>query len=157
MDVSLLARFVDAFAKGIELADAKGPQAGKYSPGIGPHKEPETIGLVINEIESQGLLNVAFKREVLYPNAALHCDVLVEERNTSLYVEVKMMRKLKNNGRSEDYATSHLLSPYPDDRSALTDIDKLRNSGFAGPKAILIYGFDYDPFPSVKEGQVEAA
>ena len=57
------------------------------------------------------------------------------------------MRKLRNNGDSEDHATGHISSPYPEDKSALTDIDKLRNSGLQGPKAILIYGFDYDAFP----------
>jgi hypothetical protein len=36
----------------------------------------------------------------------------------------------------------HILSPYPGDRSALTDCRKLRESGLPFRKAILIYGFD---------------
>ena len=69
------------------------------------------------------------------------------DSGVSLHVEVKMMRRLRNNGDSEDHAIGHILSPYPEDKSALTDIDKLRNSAFEGAKAILIYGFDYDAFP----------
>ena len=41
----------------------------------------------------------------------------------------------------------HILSPYPKQNSALTDIAKLRTSGFEGDKAILIYGYDYDDYP----------
>ena len=37
-----------------------------------------------------------------------------------------------------------ILSPYPDDRSAVTDCRKLAGSGFAGRRAVLIYGFE-DP------------
>ena len=39
------------------------------------------------------------------------------------------------------------MSPYPHDRSALTDIEKLKTSGFEGKKAILIYGYECDQFP----------
>jgi hypothetical protein len=39
---------------------------------------------------------------------------------------------------------THILSPYPQDRSALTDVSKLARSGFPCRLAVLIYGFDYD-------------
>jgi hypothetical protein len=38
-------------------------------------------------------------------------------------------------------------SPYPQRRGALTDIQKLRDSGLDGGKAIVIYGYDYDDYP----------
>ena len=41
----------------------------------------------------------------------------------------------------------HILSPYPEHRSALTDCKKLRASGLEGRKAILIYGFDSPAWP----------
>jgi hypothetical protein len=37
----------------------------------------------------------------------------------------------------------HILSPYPEHRSALTDCSKLVASALAEQKAILIYGYDY--------------
>ena len=50
----------------------------------------------------------------------------------------------RDNGNYEDTTTKKILSPYPDDRSAVTDCRKLASSGFAGRRALLIYGFD-DP------------
>jgi hypothetical protein len=41
----------------------------------------------------------------------------------------------------------HILSPYPADRSALTDCVKLVQSQLAGHKAVVIYGFDYPGLP----------
>jgi hypothetical protein len=44
----------------------------------------------------------------------------------------------------EDTAIKKILSPYEDDRSAVTDCVKLLGSTFEGRKAVLIYGFE-DP------------
>jgi len=50
MAMKLLDNFVTAFAKGMELADAKRPQAEsqrtrrQYHPGLGPHTENNTVG-----------------------------------------------------------------------------------------------------------------
>lgn len=41
----------------------------------------------------------------------------------------------------------HILSPYPDHRSALTDCSKLAASGLAAHKAILIYGYEHPNRP----------
>ena len=150
MPEKILDRFVKAFANAMKLVDAEKPIAKKnFSPGIGPHEEVKTVALVLSEIKSCGLMGEAFdyKPEVHYPDGSKKCDLRLLHDDTRLYVEVKMMRKLRNNGDPEDYATAHILSPYSADRSALTDIDKLRNSGLHGPKAILIYGYDYDEFP----------
>lgn len=82
---------------------------------------------------------------VPYPAARQECDLCLGEAPLWQWaIEVKMLRFMGNNGKPNDNILTHILSPYPDDRSALTDCDKLRASGFAGRKAILIYGFDYD-------------
>jgi hypothetical protein len=52
-----------------------------------------------------------------------------------------------DNGKPNDNMLMHILSPYPNDRSALTDCVKLVESGLDGRKAILIYGFDYAGLP----------
>jgi hypothetical protein len=59
-------------------------------------------------------------------------------------IEVKMLRFMGNNGKLNDNILMHMLSPYPEDRSALTDCDKLRASGFHGRRAVIIYGYDYE-------------
>ncbi len=51
------------------------------------------------------------------------------------------------NGKPNDNMLMHILSPYPSDRSALTDCVKLLDSGLTGRKAVVIYGFDYPNLP----------
>jgi hypothetical protein len=58
-----------------------------------------------------------------------------------------MLRLMGNNGKPNDNMLMHILSPYPVDRSALTDCDKIVKSGIGSRKAILIYGFDYPSLP----------
>jgi len=41
----------------------------------------------------------------------------------------------------------HILSPYPEHRSALTDCEELARSRLPGRKAIVIYGFDHAGWP----------
>jgi hypothetical protein len=67
--------------------------------------------------------------------------------NAPCFIEAKMMRLFGDNGRPNDNILTHILSPYPQQRSALTDCDKLRSSGFIGRLFILIYGYEYDGYP----------
>src|SRR4051812_11135990 len=78
-----------------------------------------------------------------YPsNPRQTCDLVVlsQERWS---VEVKMARFRGDNGKPTDEMLMHLISPYEEDRSALTDCAKLAHSGFPGRMAVLIYGFDH--------------
>ena len=45
-------------------------------------------------------------------------------------IEVKMARHRRDNGDYENTTTKKILSPCPDDRSAVTDCRKLASSGF---------------------------
>jgi hypothetical protein len=58
-------------------------------------------------------------------------------------VEIKMLRLMSDNGKPNDNMLMHILSPYPNDLSALTDCVKLIRSGLPGRKAVVIYGFDW--------------
>jgi hypothetical protein len=58
-----------------------------------------------------------------------------------------MLRFLGDNGKENSNILMHILSPYPAHRSALTDCDKLVQSGLRGRKAIIIYGFDHTDWP----------
>ena len=56
-----------------------------------------------------------------------------------------MARLAGDNGKADDTSIKDILSPYPDDRSALTDCTKLLEAPVDCSKAILIYGFDWLP------------
>ena len=58
-----------------------------------------------------------------------------------------MLRLMGDNGKPNDNMLSHILSPYPTFRSALTDCTKLATSKLQGRRAVLIYGFDYTDLP----------
>jgi len=53
-----------------------------------------------------------------------------------------MLRLLGDNGGLNDNMLMHILSPYPQHRSALTDCQKLLESGFESRTAIAIFGYD---------------
>jgi hypothetical protein len=59
-------------------------------------------------------------------------------------IEAKMLRLVGDNGKLNHNMLMHILSPYPEHRSALTDCDKLVASGLTGRRAIVIFGYDYD-------------
>src|SRR5215471_6965676 len=58
-----------------------------------------------------------------------------------------MLRLISDNGKLNDNMLMHVLSPYPAHRSALTDCEKLVNSGLPGHKAIMIFGYDLEGWP----------
>lgn len=146
-----LGDFVNSFGIGMKRADADGPQAvsrtGRiYQPGIGPHTESATITLAL-ENGLHPLLKCA-RREVPYPSVPRNaCDVVVEDGAEIWAIEVKMLRLMGDNGKPNDNMLMHILSPYPQHRSALTDCSKLLESGFDGKKAVVIFGYDYADFP----------
>ena len=142
-----LNEFLSEFAARIQFADAKQPQKIPYQVGIGPFTENETVDLVLAEFP-EDWNGCKFERFVKLPSVPKNkCDLCMVTPAQKLYIEVKMMRLLGDNGKTNDNMTTHILSPYPKQRSALTDIQKLRDSGFDGDKAIVIYGYDYDDFP----------
>jgi len=148
-----LAAFVDGFSKGLELADSRRPQKVSrkgtvYQEGIGPFTEDETVSLVLNEMEEASLAPFSYQKQIKYPDLnRQHCDLLLESGATRLFVEVKMMRLFGDNGKPNDNIFMHILSPYPRQNSALTDVAKLRTSGFGNEKSIVIYGYDYEDYP----------
>jgi hypothetical protein len=59
-----------------------------------------------------------------------------------------MLRLYGDNGKLNDNMLMHILSPYPEHRSALTDCQKLIQSGLRGRKAIVIYAYESAQFPT---------
>ena len=147
-----LETFLLEFARKIRIADSRRPQktsrtGRRYREGIGPFTEDETVERVLAEFPA-GWNGCKFERLVVYPSSPWNkCDLCITAPTRKLYIEVKMMRLFGDNGKPNDNITMHILSPYPQQRSALTDIQKLSGSGFEGDKAIVIYGYDYDEYP----------
>ncbi len=143
---------VEDFARGLKLADSKHPQqvssrTGKaYQPGIGPHTEAKTVDLVMTELVAEE--PAAYSRHstgVRYPGSgpARRCDLLVGP----WALEIKMLRIMGDNGKPNDNMLMHILSPYPQHRTALTDCMKLGESSLGARKAVLIFGYEYEGWP----------
>ena len=142
---NILDEFLSEFANRIKIVDSKSKHP-KYGEGIGPFSEPQTIKKLLSEFPA-GWNGCEFEREVDYPSGE-QCDLCIEVNDQmKLFIEFKMMRLKRANGDIEDSNIGHILSPYPKQRSALTDIQKLKQSSFEGDKAIVIYGYDYDEYP----------
>lgn len=58
-----------------------------------------------------------------------------------------MLRIMGDNGKPNDNMLMHILSPYAQHRSALTDCPKLGESSLGPRKAILIFGYEYEAWP----------
>jgi hypothetical protein len=143
-------------ASAIKRIDERRPQAANartgalYQPGIGPHPETQAVNLVVAELAALapdrygGRLHVG----VPYPAGRQKCDLCIGAAPAwDWAAEIKMLRLMGDNGKPNDNLLTHILSPYPNDRSALTDCVKLAESGLAGRKAVVIYGFDYPDLP----------
>ena len=147
----MLKNFVEDFAKSMEVMDKILPPAvnvktkKEYQKGIGPYQETLLIRHVVgNMIENNPSLYSNLKLEVKYPNQRGRCDVVV---NDNLFIEIKAVRKMRDNGTQEEFLVNHILSPYENDKSFLTDTKKLLDSEFIGEKAVVFYGYDYDEAP----------
>jgi hypothetical protein len=154
MNISLeLADLVFDVALAIKRVDERRPQAVSsrtgvaYQAGIGPHPETQAVSLIVSELQADKpeRYNGRLAINVPYVNSTRQrCDLCFGSASEWEWAaEIKMLRLMGDNGKPNDNMLMHILSPYPADRSALTDCRKLLSSGLGVRKAILIYGFDY--------------
>jgi hypothetical protein len=151
-----LVELVQDIATSIKRIDERRPQAANartgalYQPGIGPHPESQAVNLIVHELAALAPDRYASRLHVgvAYPGGRQKCDLCIgSSPSWEWAAEVKMLRLMGDNGKPNDNMLMHILSPYPNDRSALTDCMKLVQSGLDGRKAIVIYGFDYPGLP----------
>ena len=152
-----LEQFVSDFAGAMKAIDARMLQAQNirskefFRPGIGPHSEAKTVEMVANELQ-QAQPNLYHDRigvGVPYPELPRQkCDLCLGPPNDWVWaIEVKMLRFLGDNGKLNDNILMHILSPYPEHRSAVTDYLKLSRTKLAAHRAVLIYGFEHKDWP----------
>jgi hypothetical protein len=156
MSIELI-EIVSDFARCIEIVDAKRPQAVNvrskmpYQPGIGPHAERRTVEMVTAEMVVcfPAKYGERVSTNVPYPDVPRQrCDFCIGASDEWEWaVEVKMLRILGDNGKPNDNILMHILSPYPDHRSAVTDCEKLASSPIGKRKAVLIYGYEAEEYP----------
>lgn len=146
-----LATIVSDFAAGMKAADGKRPVAQSarseraYLPGLGPFSEALTVKLVMAELRQLYPERYSkYALEVSYPESSRSkCDLCIGSApHWDWAIEIKMLRLLGDNGLPNDNMLMHILSPYPEHHSALTDCQKLIASSLEGRKAILIYGYE---------------
>jgi len=128
------------------------PKCKNYQAGIGPFPEPKAIALIIQELSHmQELSHIKVEQDVFYPDPETRqkCDICIFSNSNHFdwAIEVKLLRFLGDNGKPNDNMLTHILSPYPQHKSALNDCVRLAKSSFAAKKAILIYGFEHDEWP----------
>ena len=120
-----------------------------FQPGLGPFSEEKTFELILEEAkraDAQWLNQLAYS--VPYPANSKHkCDIRVTTPQGDLFVEGKLLRLKGDNGKPNDNMLMHILSPYPQHHSALSDCIRLKGSGFLGTKAIVIVGYSYSDLP----------
>ncbi len=148
----MLKNFVEHFAKSMEIIDKTLPAAVNvktkkpYQRGIGPYQEKLLVKHVTNDMKTRNpelWSNITLEEN--YPNERYKsCDVVI---NNNFFIEIKAIRKMRDNGTQEEFLVNHILSPYENDKSFLTDTKKLLNSDFEGEKAVVFYGYDYEVAP----------
>src|SRR3954470_2788831 len=116
-----LSRLVQDFATAITAIDATGPIAEServkgtlYQPGIGPHSEADTLGLVIDWLRREYPEPYSrCHREVPYPAATRQkCDLCFRlGENWEWAIEIKMLRVMGDNGKPNGNILMHILSP----------------------------------------------
>jgi hypothetical protein len=148
-----LVRIVRDFACAMEAVDQRRPQAvsrrtatRRYQPGIGPFAEDDAVSRTLAEMQAADGTAYLTAGKRRYPSGGRTCDLALGEL-PDWAIEVKLARVGRDNGTYEDAAIKKVPSPYPDDRSAVTDCVKLAQSGFAGRRAVLIYGFEVQGRP----------
>lgn len=143
-----LGQIVRDFALAMEVVDHWQPQAKShrdatrsYRPGIGPFAEDDAVSMTLEQMQAANAAAYLDAGKRRYPAGKYTCD-LVLGKQPDWAIEIKLARLGRDNGTYEDAAIKKILSPYAEDRSAVTDCTKLLESGFAGRRAVLIYGFE---------------
>lgn len=154
--ILMLGRLISDFAKALKAVDTDRPIAVStttqraYQAGIGPHSETATLRLIKEKlIVLDENMYRHIETDIPYPESLKQkCDWRwTTPSNEVFMIEAKMMRLMGDNGKANDNILTHILSPYPQQRSALTDCKKLMASGFLGIPTILIYGYEYEGYP----------
>lgn len=145
-----LRNFVCDFAAAMHIVDARRPIAPPFQPGLGPHDEDAAVAMCLDELARvHPDLYGSNARGVKYPaGSRAKCDLCFGSPGQwDWAIEAKLLRFLGDNGKQNGHMLMHILSPYPRDRSALTDCLKLVETPPARRTGVLIFGYHHDDWP----------
>lgn len=151
-----LAQFARDLADAMRAVDARAPVAeraggkGTFQPGIGPLPEDAVVELCTADLCARDPARYgAHARAVAYPGGSrARCDLCFgHEPAWDWAIEIKLLRFLGDNGKPNGNMLMHILSPYAQDRSALTDCSKLAAAPIAARKAVVIFGYPHADWP----------
>ncbi len=153
---NFLAHFVADFASAMREVDAARPVASRhgekaaFQPGIGPHPEDAVVAMCLEAMANLNPGRYAdYQSSVPYSEKSRsRCDLCFGKPGRWTWaIEVKLLRFLGDNGKPNGNMLMHILSPYPQDRSALTDCTKLASAGLAPKCAVVIFGYEHQEWP----------
>lgn len=140
MSALSLDQIVSDFAEALRCVDAKSPVCKEFLPGIGPFGEREAVQLAFQEMLSARGGTYGTARPEKLPGCNSATDIVI---GTDWALEIKVARPYGNNGLLAEHWITNLLYPYKGNYSLLGDGMKLRDSGFPGKKALIVYGFEH--------------
>jgi hypothetical protein len=142
----MLTELVNDFAFALKALDQTRPvgksKTREYLPGVGPLSEAQTVKGVLSLLQAAKAEQYLGSAPCRYPTSKLICDCRIP---LMWVVEFKLVRPFGDNGKEAEHWSENLLHPYSGNVSAIADCLKLRDSGFAERKAIVVFGYEHTP------------
>ena len=139
---SLLEQLAHDFASAVPTIDSRA-EHDRWQAGIGPFEEDRQVEMFREAVE--GTTNYSIKTEQPYLNGGQRVDLLIDNGNTEIPIEAKLLRFRYDNGNINPNSFSKVFSPFPERSTStlLTDAQKLDEAGFEEKGGLL--GFYYQP------------
>jgi hypothetical protein len=137
-----LTNIITDLADALKAVDSTRPIQGKFKPGIGPHKENIARNLSLSYLQKQVSTAFMYKHASTkkYPASSKMCDLVIPEKWA---IELKLLRPFGDNDKEAEHWSSKIIHPYYGNKSAIGDMLKLLDSGFACRKAIILFAYEH--------------
>jgi len=106
---------------------------GQYGDGVGSEGEERQLDLLVDALRETDDRYHDLEREFPYPESTERCDLVLPDGTP---IEAKLIRYWRANGDPEPTMYGHVFSPFHRN-TLLTDVEKLHESKFDGPTALL--------------------
>lgn len=137
-----LEQLADDFASAVPTVDSKADHT-RWQAGIGPFEEERQVEMLREAVE--GDTSYSIETEVPYLNGGQRVDLLIENEDTAIPVEAKLLRFRYDNGNIDPNSFAKVFSPFPERTTStlLTDAEKLYEASFDEKGGLL--GLYYEP------------
>jgi hypothetical protein len=137
-----LEQIIHHLANALKAIDTTMPIEGNFQPGIGPHTEDHARDMAIAYLRNQPNTAATYQNacSVQYPGRREMCDLVIPEKWA---IELKLLRPFGDNDREAEHWSNKIIHPYYGNKSAIGDMLKLLDSGFACRKAIILFAYEH--------------